>query len=97
MYEGELWFCDNYGIPLAEKLKGGLVFGASGYEFLDFAHENRIEWENKGRALVGEMIKALVNATEDEHQLHSVENSATKPTEMASTSTEETRAVLSLN
>ena len=32
-YEGEMWFFDNYVIPLAQKLKECQVFGASGHEF----------------------------------------------------------------
>jgi len=36
-YKGELWFFDNYVIPLAKKLKECRVFGESGGEFLEFA------------------------------------------------------------
>ena len=51
-YNGELWFFDNYVVPLAKKLKECQVFGASGHEYLDTAYENRIEWEQKGRLIV---------------------------------------------
>jgi hypothetical protein len=51
-YEGELWFFDNYIIPLAHKLKECGVFGVSCDEFLDYALDNRVEWESKGRAIV---------------------------------------------
>jgi 3'5'-cyclic nucleotide phosphodiesterase len=51
-YEGELWFFDNYIIPLAEKLRECQVFGVSCDEFLDYARDNRMEWEMKGREIV---------------------------------------------
>jgi 3'5'-cyclic nucleotide phosphodiesterase len=51
-YEGELWFFDNYVIPLAQKLRECQVFGVSCDEFLDYAKDNRIEWEMKGRDIV---------------------------------------------
>jgi 3'5'-cyclic nucleotide phosphodiesterase len=51
-YEGELWFFDNYVIPLAQKLKDCGVFGVSSFEFLDYAKDNRLEWECKGRQIV---------------------------------------------
>jgi len=58
-YQGELWFFDNYVIPLAKKLKECQVFGASSHEFLDNAYDNRLEWENKGQAIVEEMKELL--------------------------------------
>jgi class 3 adenylate cyclase len=51
-YEGELWFFDNYIIPLAKKLKICGVFGANSAVFLDFASDNRLEWESKGKDIV---------------------------------------------
>jgi hypothetical protein len=51
-YEGELWFFDNYVIPLAQKLRECKVFGVSCDEFLDYAKDNRMEWELKGREIV---------------------------------------------
>jgi hypothetical protein len=51
-YEGELSFFDNYVIPLAFKLQTCGVIGASCDEFLDFAKDNRMEWETKGREIV---------------------------------------------
>jgi 3'5'-cyclic nucleotide phosphodiesterase len=53
-YEGELWFFDNYIIPLAQKLRECQVFGVSCDEFLDYAKDNRAEWEMKGREIVVE-------------------------------------------
>ncbi len=51
-YQGELWFYDNYVIPLAGKLKECGVFGVSSDEYLDYALANRREWEKKGRSIV---------------------------------------------
>jgi hypothetical protein len=54
-YDGEIWFFDNYVIPLAYKLKECGVFGVSGDEYLNYALQNRNEWEEKGRASVEAM------------------------------------------
>jgi class 3 adenylate cyclase len=62
-YKGELWFYDNYIIPLAQKLKECAVFGVASDEFLTYACDNRSEWEAKGEAIVGQM-KAEVIAEE---------------------------------
>jgi 3'5'-cyclic nucleotide phosphodiesterase/Adenylate and Guanylate cyclase catalytic domain len=53
-YDGELWFFDNYVIPLALKLQRCGDFGVSADEFLDYAKDNRFEWERNGRAIVAE-------------------------------------------
>lgn len=42
-YDGELWFFDNYIIPLAKKLEECGVFGVSSDECLNYALENRRE------------------------------------------------------
>lgn len=57
--KGELWFFDNYIIPLAQKLKECGVFGVSCDEFLDYARDNREEVANKGGALVEEWLRAI--------------------------------------
>lgn len=36
-YKGELWFFDNYVIPLAKKLKESEVFGAASSQFLKYS------------------------------------------------------------
>lgn len=55
-YDGEIWFFDNYVIPLAKRLKEcGVYLGVSGDEYLDFATKNRKEWEKKGRTIVADM------------------------------------------
>jgi 3'5'-cyclic nucleotide phosphodiesterase len=58
-YEGELWFFDNYIIPLAQKLRECSVFGVACDEFLDYAKDNRLEWEVKGRNIVQEAANSL--------------------------------------
>jgi hypothetical protein len=47
-YGGELWFFDNYVL----KLKECGVFGVSCDEALDYAKDNRLEWEQKGKDIV---------------------------------------------
>jgi len=56
-YEGEIWFFDNYIIPLAKKLRECGVFGVAGDEYLGYAEENREEWQRKGRRHVEKMLK----------------------------------------
>jgi len=57
-YKGELWFYDNYVIPLAKKLKECNVFGVASAECLTYAESNRKEWEIKGERIVDKMVKA---------------------------------------
>lgn len=54
-YAGELWFYDNYVIPLAKKLKDCGVFGVASAECLTYALDNRREWAAKGEAIVKRM------------------------------------------
>ncbi|KAG7355294.1 adenylate and guanylate cyclase catalytic domain containing protein [Nitzschia inconspicua] len=56
-YEGELWFFDNYVIPLAEKLKHCEVFGVDCDQLLDFATQNRMEWQKKGMEILQKWTK----------------------------------------
>jgi hypothetical protein len=55
-YEGELQFFDNYILPLAKKLQQCQVFGVSSDEYLTYAASNRKEWEEKGKAVIKEMV-----------------------------------------
>jgi hypothetical protein len=55
-YEGELWFFDNYVIPLARQLEECGVFGVASEECLNYALENRTEWAAKGKDIVKRMI-----------------------------------------
>ncbi|KAG7341915.1 GAF and PAS/PAC sensor-containing adenylate/guanylate cyclase [Nitzschia inconspicua] len=58
-YKGELWFFDNYVIPLAKKLKECTVFGAASDECLNYAISNRKEWEEKGEEVVAQFTACM--------------------------------------
>jgi hypothetical protein len=55
-YRGEIGFFDFYIIPLAKKLKDCGVFGVSSDEYLSYAEQNRLEWEQRGEEIVKEMV-----------------------------------------
>ena len=57
-YQGEIGFFDFYIIPLAKKLKDCGVFGVSSDEYLNYAMQNRKEWEERGHQLVAELVEA---------------------------------------
>merc|ERR1711935_1175854 len=57
-YRGEIWFFDNYIIPMAEKLYQCGVFGVSYHELLTYAKENKREWESKGVGIVKQLEAA---------------------------------------
>ena len=50
-------FFDNYVIPLTKKLKDCNVFGVLSEECLMNAQRNRIEWEDRGKAMVAEYVQ----------------------------------------
>jgi hypothetical protein len=56
-YQGEIGFMDGYVIPLAMKLKECQVFGVSSDEYLNYALQNRNEWETRGHDMVEEFKK----------------------------------------
>jgi hypothetical protein len=58
-YKGELWFFDNYIIPLAKKLKECRVFGVSSDECLNYATENRTMWAAEGEKIVADRTAKL--------------------------------------
>jgi hypothetical protein len=58
-YKGEMGFFDFYIIPLAKKLKMCGVFGVSSDEYLDYATNNRREWEARGQELVASYLRKL--------------------------------------
>jgi hypothetical protein len=58
-YKGEIWFFDNYIVPLAQKLNECGVFGVSYDEYLNYAQQNRLEWEHKGEGIVSELRMAV--------------------------------------
>lgn len=65
-YKGELGFFDFYIIPLSKKLSDCGVFGVSSDEYLNYALRNRKEWEQRGEAIVAEMIERLQGAEDEE-------------------------------
>lgn len=60
-YQGELGFFDFWIIPLAVRLKDCCAFGVASSECLDYATQNRNEWEKKGH----EEIKIMVAKYEE--------------------------------
>jgi class 3 adenylate cyclase len=56
-YKGEMGFFDFYIIPLAKKLKDCGVFGVSSDEYLNYAMQNRQEWEDRGLEVVASLIE----------------------------------------
>jgi len=58
-YKGEIGFFDFYIIPLAKKLKECGVFGVSSDEYLNYAMQNRKEWEARGTEVVEEMVEKV--------------------------------------
>jgi class 3 adenylate cyclase len=66
-YTGELQFFDKYVIPLTERLKMCGVFGVSSHEFLNWALENRREWEQQGQELVQRMHEAAISKYGTKH------------------------------
>lgn len=77
-YKGELGFFDNYIIPLAKKLKECNVFGVSSDECLNFALQNRAEWEEKGEAIVAEMKEELEAEVQAADELERLEPSSSE-------------------
>ncbi|CAB9499736.1 calmodulin-dependent 3',5'-cyclic nucleotide phosphodiesterase 1C [Seminavis robusta] len=65
-YKGETGFFDFYIIPLAKKLKDCGVFGVASDEYLTYAIQNRREWEERGEAVVDEMIEKVKAVWEEE-------------------------------
>jgi 3'5'-cyclic nucleotide phosphodiesterase len=55
-YHGELKFFDNYIIPLSKKLQECQVFGVCSDEYLNYAIQNRAEWEDRGQEMLADMI-----------------------------------------
>jgi 3'5'-cyclic nucleotide phosphodiesterase len=58
-YAGQLSMFDEFVIPLAMQLEECEVFGASRREYLDYAKDNRVEWETNGREIVAEAALEL--------------------------------------
>ncbi|CAJ1964564.1 unnamed protein product [Cylindrotheca closterium] len=58
-YKGEIGFFDFYIIPLAKKLDECGVFGVSSHEYLNYAEQNRREWEKQGKSVVAKYMKEI--------------------------------------
>jgi class 3 adenylate cyclase len=71
-YQNELEFFDNYVVPLAKKLKECGVFGVSGDEYLNYAEQNRKEWELTGEQVVAQMVSRYTRG-DDNNSGHSRE------------------------
>ena len=71
-YKGELWFYDNYVIPLARKLKECGVFGVSSDEYLQYAIQNRTEWEQRGEDICEAMKEKSEKAVAKMRKIESV-------------------------
>ena len=65
LHLSELWFFDNYIIPLAKKLKDCGVFGVSSDECLSYALMNREEWERKGEEVVARYVQTHSEQAEE--------------------------------
>ena len=57
-YQGELNFFDFYVIPLAKKLVECGLFGPDADELVNYAEENRSEWETRGKNLVDKFLES---------------------------------------
>ncbi|CAJ1964628.1 unnamed protein product [Cylindrotheca closterium] len=94
-YQGEIGFYDHYIIPLAKKLKDCGVFGVASDEYLNYAMENRQEWEEKGHGFVAELTAKYMGDVQKEEE--KVEPQPDKPTAIAAppAKTDETGSVTS--
>jgi hypothetical protein len=61
-YRGEIWFFGNYVVPLAKKLDDCKVFRVASDECLNYAMDNRKEWESKGKKIVKDMVAKFLTA-----------------------------------
>ena len=79
-YKGEIWFFDNYVIPLSKKLANCGVFGVSSDEYLNYAVANRNEWEAKGEEIVAKMVEkySVLYPDQDEEIIFEPDNDDTK-------------------
>jgi hypothetical protein len=67
-YKGEIGFFDNYVIPLAKKLKECGVFGVSSDEYLNYALQNRAEWEQRGEVIVEGLVNEASRCLKEEDE-----------------------------
>ena len=88
-------FFDFYVIPLAKKLKDCSVFGVSSDEYLNYAEQNRTEWEAKGQQQVAMYLEkygdnnehgGLASTTKTNNIMHKIRSKGESPTPEGSTS-----------
>lgn len=70
------FFIFSVVIPLAKKLKKCGVFGVSSDEFLNYATQNRREWETRGQQIVEEMVATLEKQPIQKQVISETESSA---------------------
>jgi 3'5'-cyclic nucleotide phosphodiesterase len=77
-YEGEIGFYDFYIIPLAKKLKECGVFGVLSGEYLNYATQNRDEWQRRGKEVVegfmAKIVKKVQESGEASNAFHSLKS-----------------------
>jgi hypothetical protein len=61
-------FYDFYILPLAKKLKECGVFGVSSDEYLNYALENRREWQLKGEEIVAGYVRKYCHPSQPQQQ-----------------------------
>ncbi|CAJ1941243.1 unnamed protein product [Cylindrotheca closterium] len=59
-YNGELWFFDNWVIPLAENLRECGVLDIVSNQLIKQAHSNRKQWELEGKQITEALTKAAI-------------------------------------
>jgi hypothetical protein len=82
-YEGEIGFFDFYIIPLAMKLKTCGVFGVSSDEYLNYAKNNRNEWERTGKEAIKGYVKQYLADENVEIELLAIKEFVTVPAQVA--------------
>lgn len=58
-YKGEIGFFDFYIIPLSKKLRDCGVFGPTSDENLNYATNNRNQWEREGQVITQQMLEEV--------------------------------------
>ena len=77
-YNGEIGFYDNYVIPLAKKLKDCGVFGVSSDEYLNYAEQNRRQWQDQGKRIVAGYRSAVEDLLKESEEKMPNEDASAK-------------------
>lgn len=63
-FQGELDFFDKVVVPIVRRLQhSGAFIGASTDSHLDYAEQNRVQWSEKGKDILAEMVDATKSKT----------------------------------